>query len=63
MPVIEKENPTKSDLSVIEHSPDKALSLQNTTSGASSSGVKVKPATFNGSTSWLDYKNTLPYVR
>ena len=56
MPVTEKESPTKSDLSVAEQSSGEALSLQNTSSGASSSGVKVKPASFDGSTSWLDYK-------
>ena len=35
---------------------NKALCDQISSSRASNSGVKVKPATFDGSTSWLDYK-------
>ena len=35
---------------------EKAPSDQPSSSKASTSGVKVKPATFDGSTSWLDYK-------
>ena len=41
-PVTEKVSPTKSDLSVTEQSPNKALSLQNTRFGATSSGEKGK---------------------
>ena len=54
MPVTESESPTGSYPS--ERSPDKILSPQSTITGASNPGVKVKPAIFDGSSSWLDYK-------
>ena len=55
--VTDKEMQSKSDTSVTGQSLHKALCDQISSSRASNSGVKVKPATFDGSTSWLDYKS------
>ena len=54
--VTDKEMQSKSDTSVTGQPLNKALCDQISSSRASNSGVKVKPATFDGSTSWLDYK-------